>query len=665
MSLIIPQTTPRLWSWSKNPMTISFFQLGPTSARLRFEVYIADRFAPEGWTMVYSGSQTFTNRLTTLELQRILDSELTFYHNHLLTNDSVYTDDIIPGVIYDRQTCRYKVKYGLSSEAYSSWDETAELWCIKGGVSVEGYQKNQDILNDGATVPIMLHQGLYMQYTEAPVQISFLYRGAPTYIRVYTLDASMTAIDTYIFYIDSTIAYGSVVHLSMKLDLTGVSFVKFTFIKLVHIGMFWVPVEVDWACPAVMPPVSSYRMYSYVNSLGGTDTLVMQWNRLETLNYEEQVTERAAPITADNAFNPMIPSEMRSDRRERMVMNGDVSQMMQFYGSKFYDRVFNQLRQLCISPDIKEFEWGYYETGNVNVDSPALGTTTWSLYYLRYVPVTVTNTNSQSIVKGNADNMPDPFPIELTRSASDSQYMLQQRRSCIDRDYAIMEGGERYARLTFMIESNHFNYTLVSADTFAPRVGVDAGDGSYVWNISSLSWSAVMPRVIHVDFYYQPQIPAYTIPINMSGQAILYVSGQVPPGTTSFSADNGWLLIFDAILPAGLLTLDLSYNYVVQMPILIAGLTSVNVSGNYITGLTAKQIAGIVLSYKSGAGNVNMSTNALKAADMDSLLVALDTSGYTGGVLDLRTQNLSIVPTAIGTTAAANMTGTKGWTIHI
>ena len=124
MSLQLIQTTPRQWSWSKNPMTISFFLTGDPSARLRFEVYIADSFAPEGWAMVYSGSQTFTNRLTTLELQRILDSELSFYHNHLLTNDSAYTDGIIPGVIYDRQTCRYKVRYGLSNEAYSDWNET-------------------------------------------------------------------------------------------------------------------------------------------------------------------------------------------------------------------------------------------------------------------------------------------------------------------------------------------------------------------------------------------------------------------------------------------------------------------------------------------------------------------------------------------------------------
>ena len=60
-----------------------------------------------------------------------------------------------------------------------------------------------------------------------------------------------------------------------------------------------------------------------------------------------------------------------------------------------------------------------------------------------------------------------------------------------------------------------------------------------------------------------------------------------------------------------------------------------------------------------------MSTNALIADDMDRLLVALDTSGYIGGVLDLSTQALGIVPTSIGTTAATNMTSAKGWTIHI
>jgi hypothetical protein len=663
MSVVVTQTLPKKWSWSKNPMTISFFNPGDRTARLRFEVYIADRYSPSGWTMVFDGSQTFSQRLTIVELQRILDSNLKFYHNHPLTNASGYTDGIIPGVIYEGQTCRYKVRYGLSSEAYSTWNETVDQWCVKGGVSIDGFQKNLTALNDTSVAPIVLHQGLYMQYTEAPVQISLLYRGGIDTIQVQTLDASTSVIDTYTFDMPASITEGVVIHLSMKLDLAGVAFVQINY-GPTPTGMITPPYQI-LACPAVMTRMANYRLYSYINSLGGTDAVVMLWNRIETLNYDEQVTERAAPITADNALDPLIYSEMNSDRRERIVMNGDVAQLMQFYGTKYYGRVFNQLRQMCLSPDIREYEWGFYELGNINRDAELIGTNAWSGYYLRHVPVTITNTNTQSIVIGNVDNQPDPFTIEVTKSTSNSQYQAQERRSCIDHDYALMTGGERYARLTFMIDSNLFNYTLATTDTFAPRVGIDAGDGRYLWNTAALAYGTVAYRVIHVDFYYQPQIPQYTITINQAGQTIKAISGQIPPGTTIFTAVSGPITVFDAILPVGLLELHLASNSIGAMPLLIPGMTTVDLSDNGIIDLTTEQINAIVSAYSAGVCVIVLQGNALQEVDMDTLLVALDTSGYTGGHLDIRFQGGGINPTSIGFAAAANMTGTKGWTINI
>ena len=662
MSVVIPQSLPNKWSWSKNPIVMSFYNPGDTTARLRFEVYIADRYAATGWTLVFQGSQSFSSRVTLVELQRILDSSLTYYHNRLLTNDSVYTDDIIPGVIYEGQTCKYQVKYGLSSEAYSSWATTTAQWCIKGGTSIDGWQKNLAAINDDSDIPFVLHQGLYMQYNEAPVQISLLYKGGLDGLSVTTYDASDTLLSTYTFSLPNTLPYGAVIHLSMKLDLTGVAYLKYNCKPTITLPFHlpWQPI----AAPQVMPALSNYRMYSYINSMGGTDTVIMLWNRIETLNYEEQVNERAAPINADNGLNPMVYAETLSDRRERMVMNGDVSMLMKFFDTKYYDLLINALRQLCTSPDIREFEWGFWEQGFINRDTPILGSSTWSGFYLRYIPITITNTNTQSIIIGNTEQLPDAFTLEVTRSASNSQFLANQRSSPSDHNYAIMPGGERYARMMVMIDSDLFNYTLASTHLFAPRVAIDAGDGRYLWNTAAVSYATTGYRVVNLDFYYQPQIPEYTFTIDQTGQNIKAISGQIPAGTIIFTAENGPIAIFDALLPSSLVELHLANNYLSVMPMLVVGMTKADLTNNEISNLTPAQIAAIVAAYQTVGFNLSFNTNNLTQGDMDNLLVALDLSGYTGGLLDLRIQNMGASPTSIGYAAAANMTGTKSWDIN-
>ena len=97
---------------------------------------------------------------------------------------------------------------------------------------------------------------------------------------------------------------------------------------------------------------------------------------------------------------------------------------------------------------------------------------------------------------------------------------------------------------------------------------------------------------------------------------------------------------------------------------LVVGMTKADLTNNEISNLTPAQIAAIVAAYQTVGFNLSFNTNNLTQGDMDNLLVALDLSGYTGGLLDLRIQNMGASPTSIGYAAAANMTGTKSWDIN-
>ncbi|MBS1684766.1 MAG: hypothetical protein JSS76_08430 [Bacteroidetes bacterium] len=667
MSVVLQQIFPPQWSWSRNPIIFSMYNPGDASARLRFEVYISDRYAASGWRMVYDGSQTFTDRVTKLDLQYILDSELTFYHNHPLTSASSYTSGNIPGVIYEGQTCKYKVRFGLVTEAYNTWSETNPLWVIKGGLSQDGYNKTSGFIRVSTAPfainsnPILLHQGLWLQHREAPLQVSFLYRedGNESILKVKLLDASRAVLTTYDFLLESTIRYGTVVHLSMKVDLTGVSYVVYEYTPSYSVGGF----TINLAYLKVTPAQSEYRLYSYINSLGGTDCVEIRNNKSESITYEDQVIDIAEPVNGENYPDALVYPQRTAFRRERLVTAGDIAHLMAYFGTKYYKALFHQMRQLGISQDIREYEWGYVNNQGINQNGPSDdGGIPVSDNAYRLVPVTVT---SSQIATVNSDNdEPTPFSIELTRSAAESQWLLNQR-SCSSNSFTILTGGQRYARLSFLINASAFSISLVTSEAYDSRVGIDNGDGTYKWNTYALAYSTVSRRVVNMDFFYMPHIVTYTsITIPMAGTSITNISGAVPAGTQSFTATAGNIVMFDAILPNGLLTLNLASNAITSMPMLIEGMTSVDLSDNSITGLTTVQLNAIVAAYKvAGAFTLSLQYNSLTQTDLDSLLIALDTSGYTGGHLDIRYQNLGASPSVIGVVALSLLLS-KGWTIN-
>lgn len=659
MSQLVVQTAPRLWSWSKNPMVLSIFNPRMlVTDRLRFEVYVADIYQLSGYRLIFEGSQTFVDGISKIELQRILDSELKYYHNcplymHSYTNDILpgVTPGSLPGVIYDKQTCKYKVKYGLSTESYSEWSTIDDLWCIKGGISNEAWSKNAlDWMKGDDRKPIVLHESMYVQHPEAPIQFSFLFLGYPgDQIRVIFTDEDFTPINGFTYTIQAN--YGDVVHLSMRVPFEGAKFIVFDYFldgDGIRVGYL-----------NILEPINSFRLFSYINSLGGTDTFCVKWNLLEAFEYEEQLYDLALPISGSNDYKMKVDPQRLSERRERLSIKGDVSGLFKLYGERNYNLYLHSLRQILLSNEVREYEWGFYENERyITADDVYNGTQSFSRYDLRLIPVTISN--KQLNVISNVEGVPNPVSLDIVRTGSNSQYLPQQRRSCSDDQYTVATGSELYGRLS-ILSNTSVGYGLTYYSNVEPRLGMDNGNGLFVWNSSYFAYSSSQNRVLNLDYHYMPMCADHEI--YLTGGTISALYGQLPKGIRNFACAEMRLEVFNVALPNGIQNLDLSTNLLTKMPTLCKNMVATYLAYNIIATLTTANISNILAAFIGNVFVLDLSHNSLSQAAMDALLVALDTSGATNSVLLLNNQVGGITPSSTGLAAKTNMTGTKGWFI--
>jgi hypothetical protein len=608
-------------NWSKNPVEFTLRTSSALSSEklLGFSLLIQN-YITEEWETVYTGTQQFnTNSESYIDVSSLCDVYLEYFVAKPWDKTVVVTNYVIS----KKQARNFRMAFWETDDKDATTILSDTFYVVKGGVSKEQ-----------ANLP-----EVYSHFFTDPVKpltySSNIYRDQGMFFVSYYIPYGMTAttlqinvfdeVPNVLFYsISDAPVQGDVITFFIDVSTLVTDTYKLVF-TLVDSGS---PVSEALTCPVITRRYVHSKIFTYINSLGGTDVVYLPYNQMRQ---SEQARTMLSRLPQQQNVPYMLEvgyENFQANQLEELTTSVDSGELSQ--------AATDALRDMALAPYRYEVEWG----AQVKTQ-------------LSYIPVNITS--KKNVVLNRRNLQPLPMYFEITRAVSNYQY-TPGNNNCDGRLTS-----SAWAGLTTPVED--YYYMLLESETdmtgifsiqINKKVFIDYGDNEseVISSNTTHTYANTNFRKVTLGTLMQQSNPNLYV---VADGKVTRLYGNLPRLMPNFKFNNQQLTTCPK-LPVTVINLEIENNLLTLVPTLPPNAASAKLTGNEIEDFETTSIPDSMLY-------LDLSNNKLPVSIVNYILSTLDTNGLSNGLVKLDGQTPAAAPTGAGATAASSLTG-KGWIVN-